>query len=108
MHLPGKGIAAGKVHPLAFRENAVARHRPLLVIPTRISYLALLATTTYAALLEESRMRTIKATDLHRKSGGPELRRRGVEGRAVVPSTTDLQEADASSFAQTFDQGLGR
>ena len=37
---------------------------------TRISYFALLATTTYAALLRESRMQFINATSLHRKSGG--------------------------------------
>jgi hypothetical protein len=36
---------------------------------TRISYLALLATTTCAALFKESRMQIIKATGLHRKSG---------------------------------------
>jgi hypothetical protein len=41
---------------------------------TRISYFALLATTTRAALLEESRMQTIKATGLHRKSGGAQWR----------------------------------
>jgi hypothetical protein len=40
---------------------------------TRISYFALLATTTYAALLKESRMQFIKATDLDRKSGGGAL-----------------------------------
>jgi hypothetical protein len=37
---------------------------------TRISYFALLATTTCAALLKESRMQIINATGLHRKSGG--------------------------------------
>ena len=37
---------------------------------TRISYFALLATTTCAALRKESRMQIIKATDLDRKSGG--------------------------------------
>ena len=37
---------------------------------TRISYFALLATTTCAALRKESRMQIIKATGLHRKSGG--------------------------------------
>src|SRR5580658_2395483 len=47
-----------------------ANHRPRLVIPTRISYFALLATTTCAALRKESRMQIIKATGLHRKSGG--------------------------------------
>ena len=36
---------------------------------TRISYFALLATTTCAALREESRMQSLKATGLHRKSG---------------------------------------
>jgi hypothetical protein len=37
---------------------------------TRISYFALPATTTSAALLKESRMQIIKATNLDRKSGG--------------------------------------
>src|SRR5271155_3143753 len=41
---------------------------------TRISYFALLATTTCAALLKESRMQIIKATGLHRKSGGAQWR----------------------------------
>jgi hypothetical protein len=41
---------------------------------TRISYFALLATTTCAALREESRMQTLKATALHRKSGGAKWR----------------------------------
>jgi len=36
---------------------------------TRISYFAMLATTTYAALLEESRTQYINATILDRKSG---------------------------------------
>ena len=37
---------------------------------TRISYFALLATTTRAALRRKSRMQWIKATGLDRKSGG--------------------------------------
>ena len=37
---------------------------------TRISYFALRATTTGAALRRESRMQIIKATGLDRKSGG--------------------------------------
>jgi len=37
---------------------------------TRISYFALLATTTYAALRREGRMQLTNATDLNRKSGG--------------------------------------
>jgi hypothetical protein len=41
---------------------------------TRISYFALLVTTTCAALREESRMQTLKATALHRKSGGTQWR----------------------------------
>jgi hypothetical protein len=40
----------------------------------RISYFALLATTTGAALRKESRMQTLKATGLHRKSGGAQWR----------------------------------
>src|SRR6202042_186253 len=41
---------------------------------TRISYFALLATTTSAALRRESRMQIIKATGLDRKSGGAQWR----------------------------------
>ena len=41
---------------------------------TRISYFALLATTTCAALRKESRMQIIKATGLDRKSGGAQWR----------------------------------
>ena len=37
---------------------------------TRISYFALLATSTYAALRRESRMQILNATSLDRKSGG--------------------------------------
>jgi hypothetical protein len=37
---------------------------------TRISYFALLTTSTCAALRRESRMHILKATGLHRKSGG--------------------------------------
>jgi hypothetical protein len=36
---------------------------------TRISYFALLATSTYAALRRESRMQILNATGLDRKSG---------------------------------------
>jgi hypothetical protein len=52
-------------------------YRKLTVLPlsfrperTRISYFALLATSTCAALCRESRMQIPKATGLHRKSGG--------------------------------------
>jgi hypothetical protein len=41
---------------------------------TRISYFALPATTTCAALSKESRMQIIEATGLHRKSGGAQWR----------------------------------
>jgi hypothetical protein len=41
---------------------------------TRISYFALLPTATCAALRKESRMQIIKATGLHRKSGGAKWR----------------------------------
>jgi hypothetical protein len=41
---------------------------------TRISYFALLATTTCAALRKESRTQLIKATGLDRKSGGAQWR----------------------------------
>jgi hypothetical protein len=39
--------------------------------PDRISYFALLTTTTCATLRNESRMQIIKTTGLNRKSGGP-------------------------------------
>ena len=41
---------------------------------TRISYFALLATTTYAVFLKENRTILINATDLDRKSGGAQWR----------------------------------
>ena len=41
---------------------------------TRISYFALLATTTCAALPKESRMQIIEATGLDRKSGAAQWR----------------------------------
>jgi hypothetical protein len=41
---------------------------------TRISYFALLATSTCAALRRESRMQIINATGFHRKFGGAEWR----------------------------------
>jgi hypothetical protein len=47
-----------------------------------ISYFARLATTTCAALLKESRMQIIKATALHRKSGGAQWR--DDKGRGVA------------------------
>jgi hypothetical protein len=49
---------------------------PLSSRPKRpwISYFALLATTTCAALRKESRMQIIKATGLDRKSGGAQWR----------------------------------
>jgi hypothetical protein len=53
-----------------------ARLSPLSSRPerTRISYFALLATTTYAALCRESRMQLMNATTLDRKSGGAQWR----------------------------------
>jgi hypothetical protein len=41
---------------------------------TQISYLAALATTTYAAFRRERRMKFASATKFHRKSGGAEWR----------------------------------
>jgi hypothetical protein len=58
------------VHP---SRHFPERSYPTLVIPTgatRISYFALPATTTCAALRKESCIQIIKATGLHRKSGG--------------------------------------
>jgi hypothetical protein len=67
-----------------FRARPIACSATFLVEPpsplssrperTRISYFALLATPTFAALREESRMQTMKATGLHRKSGGAQWR----------------------------------
>jgi hypothetical protein len=53
-----------------------ARRSPLSSRPerTRISYFALLATSTCAALRTESRMQILNATGLHRKSGGAQWR----------------------------------
>jgi hypothetical protein len=55
-----------------FLTEALAARAELSSRPerTRISYFALPATTTFAALRRESRMQLINATDLNRKSGG--------------------------------------
>ena len=58
--LPLKPVARSQIH----------RGAPVRTSVARISYNAALATTTHAALLEESRMKSINATGLHRKSGG--------------------------------------
>ena len=55
--------------------NFTLRTRPLSPLSsrperTRISYFAMPATTTYAALLGESRTESINATVFDRKSGG--------------------------------------
>src|ERR1700678_2905604 len=65
----GRGLA-GTCHPW---NSSHWKRRPPLVIPTGISCFALLATTTCAALRKESRMQTIRATDLDRKFRGPEF-----------------------------------
>ena len=74
---------AGPVHPHGYRAlrtqrraspNKIGERHSFAstgVIPTRISYFALLATTTCAALRKESRMQIINTTGLDRKSGGP-------------------------------------
>jgi hypothetical protein len=51
------------------RKNRSSLHYAPTELRTWISYFALLATTTCAALLKESRMQIFKATDLDRKSG---------------------------------------
>jgi hypothetical protein len=55
-----------------FRAKAFAGITELSSRPerTRISYFALLATTTYAVFPKENRMMLINATVLDRKSGG--------------------------------------
>jgi hypothetical protein len=60
---------------------------------TRISYFALLATSTYAALLKESRMQIIKAAGLDRKSRRAQrrdLRFSPPEGSAVRLARTQI------------------
>jgi len=54
----------------------------------QISYFALLARATCAALLEESRMQSINATDLHRKPGGKPTTAFG--SRSMLCSLEDL------------------
>jgi len=69
---------------------------------TRISYFALLARTTFAALFKESRMQIIKATGLDRKSGGAQWR--DLRFRGSFSETFFLQEcrcACARKMAQT-------
>jgi hypothetical protein len=65
-----------KTAPVQQRLSLEAPSLPLSSRPerTRISYFALLATNTCAALCKESRMQIIKATALHRKSGGAQWR----------------------------------
>jgi hypothetical protein len=65
---------------------------------TRISYFALLATTTYAALRKESRMQLINATTLDRKSGGAWWR----ELCADVLSWKSLTEGDQRLLCSLF------
>jgi enediyne biosynthesis protein E4 len=73
------------VRPAAFSNPSLEADAPSLIFRsktelssrperTRISYFALLATTTRAALRSESRMDFINATTLHRKSGGAQWR----------------------------------
>jgi hypothetical protein len=110
--------------PIRLAEFKVSNHS-LLVIPTRISYFALLATTTCAALRKESRMQIIKATGLHRGSGGakPMDLQCPLPGSKIPPSSArisipklpcclanrfDESESFASaSFACTFLAGNG-
>jgi hypothetical protein len=68
------------------------------VIPARISYFALLATTTCAALRKESRMQIIKATGLHRKSGGAQWR----DLRFFPPVLTHALEPNAFSIVYSL------
>ena len=65
-----------KTAPVEQRLSMEAPCSPLSSRPkrTRISYFALLATTTCAALRKESRMKMINATGLDRKSGGAKWR----------------------------------
>jgi hypothetical protein len=58
------------------RRRGSQPHYPLSSRPerTRISYFALLATSTCAALRRESRIQILNATGLHRKSGGAQWR----------------------------------
>ena len=64
-----RSVVEGPAVP-STRNHSNLGHPSPLVIPTRISYFALLATTTCAALRKESRMQIIKTTGLDRISGG--------------------------------------
>jgi hypothetical protein len=68
MEGPGVSFPAEAVAVTAAAATTELSSRPEL--RTRISCFALLETTTYAALLKESRTQIIEATGLDRKSGG--------------------------------------
>ena len=67
---------------------------------TRISYFALLATTTCAALLKESRMQFIKATGLDRKSGGAQWRDLCVDALSGKCFATETPQSRAPGFSR--------
>src|SRR3984957_154555 len=75
---------SGEIRGLPCPEYCCGPYRPYPLPSrpkrTRISYFALLATTTCAALRKESRMQIIKATGLHRKFGGAKWRDPRVSG----------------------------
>jgi hypothetical protein len=64
-----------KPHAIAQRHQPRQEIRDTWAGDPQISYFALLARATCAALLKESRMKSINTTGLHRKSGGKPLRK---------------------------------
>jgi hypothetical protein len=64
---------------------------------TRISYFALLATPTCAALRKESRMQIINATSLDRKSGGAQWRDLCVDALSWKCFSTERTAAERSA-----------
>src|SRR5277367_4512538 len=83
--------------PLFRKVNAL----PLSSRPerTRISYFAMPATTTYAALLKESRTKYINATSLDRKSG--------VAQWSDCPYSRHPDEAKRSAWCGSLESFLG-
>jgi hypothetical protein len=66
----------------------------------QISYVALLARATCAALLKESRMKSINATGLHRKSGGEALHRFSL--RTLPPSRATVRYSYRSRAPRSY------
>jgi hypothetical protein len=94
----GLGPTQGDEKRLLFSNSPLeAPPSPLSSRPkrTRISYLALRATDTCAALREESRMQSLKATGLDRKSGGAQWRDLRFNGPFLKCFSTEQFEMNA-------------